>query len=453
MWFTDSCQRGHREAYVIDGADSLAGICILKDEEDGEYGLPSNRLKLCTLKVAEPHRRQRYGALLVKAALDNAVTRGLTGLYVAVFDRHADLIALLLDLGFEIIPSVTPRGELVLWRSLVPPPGAEEQLDGFEFNRRYGPQNLKLEVPVHVVPIEPRWEERLFPEGRVQLGLVPENAACGNDLRKAYLSHSASRQVRRGDIVLFYRFADVRAVRFVAVVEGTLRTRDSAELVSFVGTRTVYTADDIEELTMGGRKDVAAMLIRQSRFPRARLVHWRFGRQRCCRQAAAVHAARPRERSKMGPFDANRVALLSIRPEFAQAIFGGRKTVEFRRSPLSNDITTAVVYATQPIGLVLGWFTIAGISESTPDGLWRRFRSSGAIGRRDYFKYFDGAHRAFAIEIAEVWPLPDPKPLDELVPGLRPPQSFQYLPSAEVWRTLAPSVARPRARLRPVLAL
>jgi GNAT superfamily N-acetyltransferase len=265
-WFIDNCQRGHRDAFVIDGGGSLAGICILKDEDDDEYGLPSNRLKLCTVKVAEPHRRQRFGALLVKAALDNAVTRGRSGLSVTAFDKHAELIGLLVDLGFEIIPAVTSLGELVLWRSLVPPSGAEAQLDGFEFNRRYGPRNLKLDVPIHIVPIEPRWEERLFPEGRVQLGLVPENAACGNDLRKAYLSHASTRRLARGDIVLFYRSNDVRAVRFIAVVEDTLRTCDPGELVSFVGTRTVYTAQEIEDLTSGGRKEVAAMLMRQSRF-------------------------------------------------------------------------------------------------------------------------------------------------------------------------------------------
>jgi predicted transcriptional regulator len=156
----------------------------------------------------------------------------------------------------------------------------------------------------------------------------------------------------------------------------------------------------------------------------------------------------------VGAFDADRVALLSIRPEFARAIFAGQKTVEFRRSRLPNDITTVVVYATQPIGLVLGWFTIAGISESTPEGLWRRFRLSGAIGRRAYFDYFDGAVRAFGIEIEEATPLKRPVSLDELLPGLRPPQSFQYLATDEVWRAIRTSGAgrRTRARLRAALA-
>jgi GNAT superfamily N-acetyltransferase len=264
-WFRDSCQAGQREAFVIDGGGSLAGICILKDEDDPEYGLPSGRLKLCTVKVAEPHRRQRYGALLLKAALDNAVQRARSGLYVTVFDRHPELIRLLDDLGFEITPHVTKLGELVLWRPLVPPPVAVAELDGFEFNRRYGPHNLKLDVPMHIIPIQPQWEERLFPEGRRQLELIGANAACGNDLRKAYLSRAGTQQLERGDLVLFYRSGDERAVRFVAVVEDTLRSADASEIVRFVGTRTVYTAEEIEEMTAGGRRDVLALLIRQAR--------------------------------------------------------------------------------------------------------------------------------------------------------------------------------------------
>jgi len=264
-WFQRSCQLGQREALIIDGDESLAGVCILKDEDDEEYGLPARRLKLCTVKVAEPHRRQRYGALLLKAALDNAVRRGRTGLYVTVFDRHQELIRLLDDLGFEMTPRVTGLGELVMWRSLLPPPEAAGELDGFEFNRRYGPHNLKLDVPMHIIPIQPRWEERLFPEGRLQLEIVGENAACGNDLRKAYLSHATTQQLARGDLVLFYRSTDERTVRFVAVVEGTLRSTDAFEIVRFVGTRTVYTAEEIEEMTDDGRRDVLAVLIRQAR--------------------------------------------------------------------------------------------------------------------------------------------------------------------------------------------
>lgn len=129
----------------------------------------------------------------------------------------------------------------------------------------------------------------------------------------------------------------------------------------------------------------------------------------------------------MDPGSIDRVALLSIKPVYADAIFGGRKTVEFRRSRLAPDIELAFVYATQPIGRIVGWFRIAGIAESTPDGLWRRFRRDGAIRRRDYFDYFEGAERAYAIEIVEPTIISKPMLLDSLSSGLRAPQSFQYI--------------------------
>ena len=60
----------------------------------------------------------------------------------------------------------------------------------------------------------------------------------------------------------------------------------------------------------------------------------------------------------MGAQSPERVALLSIRPEYAEAIFAGRKTVEFRRAPLADDVSVVVVYVTQPVGRVIGWFTV-----------------------------------------------------------------------------------------------
>jgi predicted transcriptional regulator len=152
--------------------------------------------------------------------------------------------------------------------------------------------------------------------------------------------------------------------------------------------------------------------------------------------------------------DPQRVALLSIRPEYAAAIFTGRKTVEFRRSRLASDVEFAIVYATQPTGMVIGWFRIQGIAESTPDGLWRRYRGDGAIRRRDYFAYFDGAERAYAIEISKPTALEAPLLLDEIVRGMRAPQSFQYLPAPVVEALLREPSSRRAGRpsLRPAFA-
>jgi predicted transcriptional regulator len=148
-----------------------------------------------------------------------------------------------------------------------------------------------------------------------------------------------------------------------------------------------------------------------------------------------------------------RVALLSIKPEYAAAIFAGRKTVEFRRSRLAPDIDFAIVYATQPTGRVIGWFRVTGVTESTPDGLWRRFRRHGGIRRRDYFAYFEGAPRAYAIEIADATSVNEPLSLESLSDGLRAPQSFQYIDAPVAAPVLgAPERSQRRPELRPAFA-
>lgn len=146
----------------------------------------------------------------------------------------------------------------------------------------------------------------------------------------------------------------------------------------------------------------------------------------------------------MDPHGVERVALLSIKPEYAEAIFLGKKTVEFRRSRLASDIELAMVYATQPVGRIVGWFRIEGIAESTPDGLWRRFRRDGAIRRRDYFAYFEGAERAYGIQIVDATAAHEPLGLDSLSSGLRAPQSFQYLAAS-----LAAPLLSSRRRVKP----
>jgi predicted transcriptional regulator len=132
-----------------------------------------------------------------------------------------------------------------------------------------------------------------------------------------------------------------------------------------------------------------------------------------------------------------RVALLSIRPEYAQAIFEGVKDVEFRRSRLAPDVSIVIVYVTRPVAKVIGWFEVEAVIEGTPLALWRRFAKSAGIDRSAYLDYFDQAPRAFGIKVGRPTRLKRPKPLSALGSDLRPPQSFQYLPAAKATKRLA----------------
>lgn len=82
---------------------------------------------------------------------------------------------------------------------------------------------------------------------------------------------------------------------------------------------------------------------------------------------------------------AGRVALMSIHPRYAWAILEGRKTVEFRKRRLADDVTHVVIYSTVPDRAVVGYFTVEGQETSTPASLWGQFHDRGVIDESDFF--------------------------------------------------------------------
>ena len=123
------------------------------------------------------------------------------------------------------------------------------------------------------------------------------------------------------------------------------------------------------------------------------------------------------------------VALLSIRPQFAQAIMDGEKKVEFRKVKFRRAVSHIVVYATDPVRQIVGYFEVAGLTQATPERLWRLYGSLGAIGRRDFRSYYCSSHRGTAIAVGRVCAFRKPLPLSDLGHAVRPPQSFAYIPA------------------------
>lgn len=128
------------------------------------------------------------------------------------------------------------------------------------------------------------------------------------------------------------------------------------------------------------------------------------------------------------------VALLPIQPRYANAILRGEKRVEFRRRRFGRDVEYVVVYASSPVCGIVGSFRISAIAEGSPGDIWETFKDVGAIGREDYFRYYAGAERAFAIGIERVCVLDKPLPLEQLSSTLRAPQSYAYLTREHVDR-------------------
>ena len=264
-----------RVCFVIRDGEGYAAVAILKRETDCEYALSKPVTKICTFKVSPAYAGVKYGELLLKAVLQYAALSETATLYVEVLPSHPEVLESLSDFGFREHLARSGRGELVMVKELVPGPDADD-LSDLEFHVQYGPPALRGSQGMYIVPIQPRWHDQLFPEqapglgAAQQLSLFPEvdpplTHPWGNALRKAYLCNSATKSIRPGDLLLFYRSHDVKGVTAVGVVEAALRSTDPREVMTFVGRRTVYTPDEIAVMCRGVR-GLLALRFRQDRF-------------------------------------------------------------------------------------------------------------------------------------------------------------------------------------------
>lgn len=123
--------------------------------------------------------------------------------------------------------------------------------------------------------------------------------------------------------------------------------------------------------------------------------------------------------------------LLSIKPQYVDKIFNGKKKYEYRRSLFKrDDVDTVIVYATKPVGKVMGEFKIDRIIKEDPHELWKQTKKYSGILKKDYMEYFKERDKAFAIGIKSIQLYEKPLELKDINPNIKyAPQSFMYIDS------------------------
>lgn len=120
------------------------------------------------------------------------------------------------------------------------------------------------------------------------------------------------------------------------------------------------------------------------------------------------------------------VALLSIRPEYADLVCSGEKRVEFRRHNFKRDVTHVVLYSTSPVRRLVGMCEVSEVVRDTPDELWRNHSEWAGIEHEALLRYLEGVTAATALVLRPFRAFEGDVDLSVL--GLeRAPQSFQYL--------------------------
>lgn len=128
--------------------------------------------------------------------------------------------------------------------------------------------------------------------------------------------------------------------------------------------------------------------------------------------------------------DRNRALLLSVKPRFAESILDGTKAAEIRRQrPAVQPGTLVIIYATKPIGAIVGTARISDVSYGSPGDMWTHYRMHVGIGKNDFDSYLAGASVAYILLLVEVQRLVPLLTLEQMqtVTSFQPPQSYRYV--------------------------
>jgi len=251
-WFTEKCCREGRHAWTyFDGPGHPRAICIYNEEEspivtDDNRALPGRSLKLCTFKVGEEVRGRKIGELFLKAAFQYSTKNCIEHIYLTMkSDKQAYLQDMVKEYGFCHFGGHNGDQVFVKAHPVQPPKDSRTPLD---YHVHFFPHfKCGSEIGKYIVPIQPKFHAVLFPEIQRQPGLF-SHSAVGNAIKQAYLCHARIKGLAAGDIVMFYRSHDLKAITSIGVIESVHDLADTDKIVPLVSKRTVYSFDDISEM-------------------------------------------------------------------------------------------------------------------------------------------------------------------------------------------------------------
>ena len=128
----------------------------------------------------------------------------------------------------------------------------------------------------------------------------------------------------------------------------------------------------------------------------------------------------------------NRKVILSIKPKYADMILNGEKRFELRRKVPQRSFGEIYIYATKPVGKVIGEIGVQGVIKETIEDLWGATWLSNGVSKQEFLEYFKGVKVGYAIVLHtnSAWRWKCPTSIGYY--GLkRPPQNFAYTKSLD----------------------
>ena len=126
-----------------------------------------------------------------------------------------------------------------------------------------------------------------------------------------------------------------------------------------------------------------------------------------------------------------RPILLSLKPDYANLVFGGWKRAELRRR-IARDMEgrNVFIYVSSPERRLRGGFTVGRVWSGSPEDVWQQVSRLAQVDRETFDSYYEGCSMAFAFAIVNIWEYkhqPDLAMLRKKFLDFVVPQSWRYL--------------------------
>ena len=249
-WFNS---KSDKISYICHTHKGIGAFLYLKVEDSGSESYhdlepsfePKKRLKIGTFKVTSGG--YKLGERFLKVIFDNALVNQVDEIYVTIFDKNSEqirLIKLLEDWGF-IHHGIKKTGngiEQVYVRDFKPKLNTKRPKKTYPYVSR---QNK-----IFLVPIYPDYHTELLPDSVLNNESPAdfvENQPHRNAIQKVYISRSYERNVKIGDLIVFYRTGGYHksVTTTVAVVDRVFHEiKNEAQFIELCRKRSVF--DDAE---------------------------------------------------------------------------------------------------------------------------------------------------------------------------------------------------------------
>ena len=254
-WFN---KKADENAYVSYEGEAIVAFLYLKVEGPEEnYSdidptfKPKRRLKIGTFKVEL--NGYKLGERLLKIMFDNALRQKVEEVYVTIFPRMIGpmiglerLVTILEDFGFRKHGvKVSSYGtEEVYVRDMTPRFDAQDPKESFPY--------ISRSSRAFLVPIYPEYHTSLLPDSMLKTESPSdfvEQEPHRNAIQKVYISRSGFRDLRRGDLIVFYRTGGYykSVVTTIGIVEDMhTDIRDEAHFIRLCRKQSVFSDRELQ---------------------------------------------------------------------------------------------------------------------------------------------------------------------------------------------------------------